>query len=310
MSEKPAVNYNSKARLILGWTGVALTVVLTGVWSFWGIVENFHEGWYSESLWENLFMLFVQYLLFTIIFSGLACFSIRFPKIGFALHAALAVFSVIFFSGSSFSVVYLMIAIPLILLGLIYLFGRPRPKKLAYMLIICVPLLIILVVGGVNYARVSQRVDDGDYGMRVVEGSGITLAAAPRGPGWPTGGVSYYEAKEICKYLSEDGTQIMDTEQNIWRLPTVDEAVRLMSLHGENCGGVWDQETAAAEYDMTPDKESPMWDVHSQIIYYWTADMTSDDKAYIIVYNGGVYERFADSSYGYLSFRAVKDVYE
>lgn len=308
MPEQTAVKETNRTRQILGWIGVGITVVLTGIWSFWGIVENFHEGWYSVSVWENLFMLFMQYLIFTLIFSALACLSLRFPRIGFVFHIVLAGFSV-YFSGSSFTVAYLMIAIPLILLGLLYLFGRPKPKKLAYLLIICVPLLIILVFGSINFIKVSQRVDDGDYGMRTIEGNGLTLIAAPRGPGWPDRGTTYYEAVEICKYLSEDGTQIMDEEQNIWRLPSVEEALKIMSLHEENCEGIWDPETEKATYKMKPDKESPLWDVHSKVIYYWTSEISDPDeeKAYIIVYDGGVFERYADSSYAYLSFRAVKD---
>ncbi len=302
------LNKTSKAREVIGWIGVSITVVLTGVWSFWGITENFHEGWYAQSVWQNIGMLFLQYLLFTFIFSGLGCLSLRFPRIGLTAHIALGVFTVFFFSGSSFQVVYLLIALPLILLGLLYLFGRPKPRKLAYLLIICVPLLIIAVFGGINYARVSRRIDDGDYGIRIIEGNGITLAAAPRGPGWPEGGVSWYKAQDICAHLSEDGTTLMESRQNIWRLPSVDEAVRLMSLHGENSGGVWDKEEKKADYEIAPDKESPLWDVHSQIIYYWTADEASEGKAYIIVYDGGVFERRTDSSYGYLGFRAVKDI--
>ena len=303
-----SLEVRSKAKQVIGWIGVGITVVLTGVWSFWGIIENFHEGWYSQSLWENIGMLFLQYLLFTFIFSALGCLSLRFPRIGLAAHIALGVFTIIFFKGSSFQVIYLLLAVPLILLGLLYLFGRPKPRKLAYLLIICVPLVIIAVFGGINYARVSRRVDDGNYGLRIIEGNDITLAAAPRGPGWPQTGVSWDKAKYICAHLSEDGTELMEREQNIWRLPSVDEAVRLMSLHGENSGGVWNEQKKEAQYELTPDKESPLWDVYSQIIYYWTADEANNDRAYIIVYDGGVFERRKDSSYGYLGFRAVKDI--
>ena len=54
--------------------------------------------------------------------------------------------------------------------------------------------------------------------------------------------------------MSEDGTTIMEDEQNIWRLPTVDEAVRSMMLHGENAGGTWDPEGKNAVYEKIPDK--------------------------------------------------------
>jgi hypothetical protein len=35
-------------RIIMGWLGVAVTVIFTNVWTYWGIIENFHEGWYSD----------------------------------------------------------------------------------------------------------------------------------------------------------------------------------------------------------------------------------------------------------------------
>ncbi len=62
-------------------------------------------------------------------------------------------------------------------------------------------------------------------------------------------------------------------------------------------------------YKRTPDKESPLWDVHSKVIYYWTSETSIQDerKAYIIVYHGGVYEKMKIDRQGYLSFRAVKE---
>ncbi len=92
----------------------------------------------------------------------------------------------------------------------------------------------------------------GDFGMQTVQGNGVSLAWAPRGPGWADDGVTWDEAQEICKYLSEDGLTIMETEQNIWRLPGVDEAVRSMMLHGENAGGVWDASETVATYEKRP----------------------------------------------------------
>ncbi len=41
---------------ITGWIGVVFTVIIAGFWAYWGANENFHEGWYSVSIWENLFM--------------------------------------------------------------------------------------------------------------------------------------------------------------------------------------------------------------------------------------------------------------
>lgn len=293
---------------VIGWIAVSVTTALSGIWAYWGAVENFHEGWYSASVWENLFLLFFQYLLITIALVSLAVIILRWKKIGLILHIIAAALSIWFFRGA-FSVTGLMIAIPIIALGLGYYYGEPEPKKRAYRLLVTVPLIIILAVSIPHWIRVSQRVNDNDFGTRTIQGNGFTLVWAPRGPGWPDSGTTWEEAQRICKYLSEDGTEIMDEEQNIWRLPAVDEAVRSMMLHGQNAGGVWDEAEGKARYERTPDKETPLWDVHSKVIYYWTADTSKKDerKAYIIVYHGGVYEKQKDDGQDYLSFRAVKE---
>ncbi len=46
----------------LGWLAVALSTSIASFWAFWGIIENFHEGWFHESLLLNVGLMFVQYL--------------------------------------------------------------------------------------------------------------------------------------------------------------------------------------------------------------------------------------------------------
>ncbi|MGD9605282.1 MAG: DUF1566 domain-containing protein [Bacilli bacterium] len=299
---------NKKFKSIIGWIGIILTIFISSLWAYWGSIENFHEGWYAESIWENLFMFFFQYILITIVFVVLAIVSLKWKLIGAICHVALAGFCLWFFSGASFSVLGLLIIFPIIILGLLYFFGEPTQKKWGNRAILIIPTLIILAISVPQFIKISNRYDDGNLGMRVVEGNGITLTWAPRGPGWPDSGTTWEEAMEICKYLSEDGLTLMEEEQNIWRLPTIDEAVRSMMLHGENVQGEWDSETKIAHYSDTPDKESPLWDVHSQVIYYWTSDVSSSqtDRAYIIVYHGGVFLKMKIDGQAYLSFRAVK----
>ena len=299
-----------KRRNIVGWTGVAITTIFSSIWAYWGSIENFHEGWYSVSIWENLFMLLFQYLLFTVIFVLLGVITLKWKIAGIVLHILLAGFCIWFFSGASFLVIGLMIVIPIIGLGLLYFFGKPEPKKWAYRSLIFIPLIIIIAVFIPMSIKVSKRINDYDFGVRIVEGNEITLIWAPRGPGWPDSGTTWHEAMDICRYLSEDGTKIMDEVQDIWRLPTVDEAVRSMLLHGENVNGIWYPNNQKAVYDKTPDKESPLWDVHSQVIYYWTCETAKDneDRAYIIVYHGGVNSKMKIDGQSYLSFRAVKNI--
>ncbi len=304
-----SVEKKKNGRHIIGWLGVGITIAFSGMWAYWGIMENFHEGWYAESIWENLFMLFFQYLIVTFVFVALGMVSLRWKRIGLAAHVLLAAFCAWFFSGASFQVVGLLIVLPIVGLGVLYFLGDPRPRKLAFRLLPVIPLAIILVVSVPQGVKVSRRVDDGDFGARTVIGNGVTLTWAPRGPGWPDKGTDWAEAQRVCRFLSEDGTEIMQTAQDIWRLPTVEEAVRSMALHGRNAGGVWDPETRRATYGKTPDKETPLWDVHSKVIYYWTADTdaANDKRAYIIVYHGGVFTRMKTDGQAYLSFRAVKE---
>ena len=61
------------------------------------------------------------------------------------------------------------------------------------------------------------------------------------------------------------------------------------------------------EIDVTPDKESPLWDTFSGSIYYWTASTAGPDHAYAIVYHGGVDARRRDQRLGSLGFRAVRE---
>jgi hypothetical protein len=80
-----------------------------------------------------------------------------------------------------------------------------------------------------------------------------------------------------------------------------------MARHGQNSGGEWDAEAGRAHYETTPDKESPLWDRYSQVIYWWTASDLAEEKAYIIAYDGEVWPRPKDFGPAYLGFRCVKD---
>jgi hypothetical protein len=293
-------------RQILGWIAVGFSIVITCFWAFWGIVENFHEGWYYESLLSNVGLMFVQYLSPMLIFMALTLISIRWPRLGGALHAILALLVAGFFQAWTNTVMFFLI-LPLMGIGALYWFGRPQPRKLAVSLAMGLPLLTLTIFGVEPVLRVSQRLDDGNLQARLVQGNGVDLIWAPDGPGWPRTGADWYEAQRVCRYLGEDGLVLAPTPQDIWRLPTVDEAVRSMARHGQNSGGVWDAETAKATYESTPDKETPLWNVHSQVIYWWTATEVDEEHAYIIVYDGKVWPRAKRFGPAYLGFRCVKE---
>lgn len=249
--------------------------------------------------------MFVQYLSPMIIFMGVTIISILFPRFGGGLHGIVGLLALWFFDAFSNAATFLIV-IPLMGLGALYWYGRPRPRKAAASLIIGLPLLTLIVSGVSPAIRVSQRVDDGNLQARLVHGNRVDLVWAPDGPGWPRVGTNWNEAGQTCQNLNKDGQTLAQSPQNIWRLPTVDEAVRSMTLHGQNSGGVWDAETAEATYKMPPDKESPLWNIHSQVIYWWTATEVDEDHAYIIVYDGKVWSRSKQFGPAYLGFRCVK----
>ena len=292
-------------RQIVGWIAVGLSLVITCFWAFWGIIENFHEGWYYPSLFSNLGLMLVQYLSPMLLFIVVTLIAIFWPRAGAGLHSILAVGAAWFFGGLT-NPVTLLLCLPLIGLGALYWYGHPQPRKIAASLAFGLPLLALVVSGLGPALRVSQRLDDGNLQARVVQGNGVTLVWAPDGPGWPREGADWGEAQQACEHLSQDGVTLEPVAQHTWRLPTVDEAVRSMARHGQNSGGVWDATSARASYEMTPDKESPLWNVHSQVIYWWTATEADQEHAYIIVYDGKVWPRTKDYGLAYLGYRCVK----
>jgi hypothetical protein len=291
---------------VAGWIAVGFSTAITCLWAFWGIMENFHEGWYFETLPANLGLMLAQYLSPMIIFMAVTLVSIFWPRIGSGLHVLLAILAVGFFRAFTNTVVFLLL-VPFVGLGALYWFGRPRPRRLAASLAAGLPLLTLVAAGTAPALRVSQRFDDGNLQARLVEGNGVTLVWAPEGPGWPRAGENWETARQVCSRLSEDGLALAAVPEDIWRLPTVEEAVRSMARHGENSAGAWDAEAAEASYATTPDKESPLWNVYSQVIYWWTVTEVDEAHAYVIVYDGRVWPRSKQLSLGYLGFRCVKE---
>ncbi len=288
-----------------GWIAVGLSTAITCFWAFWGIIENFHEGWYFESWLSNLGLMLVQYLGPMLVFMGVTLVSLFWPRFGGGLHAIMALLAIGFFRASSNAATFLLI-IPLMGIGALYWFGRPQPRKLAIFLAVGLPLLTLILSGIEPVQRVSQRIDDGNLGARLVHGNGVDLIWAPDGPGWPRTGLSWSEAQQVCRDLDKDGLNLASAPQGVWRLPTLDEAVRSMARHGQNSNGVWDTEFAEATYETKPDKESPLWNMHSQVIYWWTTTEMDKEHAYMIAYDGQVWPRAKQFSPDYLGFRCVR----
>ena len=300
-----------KAKRFMGWTAVILSTCLASFWAFWGSIENFHEGWYYQSFWMNLALAFFQYWIWSITFLVLGAISLRWQKVGAGIFFAAAI--LVPAVGIRTSAAIVMFAIPLAFIGLLWWFGEPGPKQWAYRILVGAPLLILVGFSVEPVIRISGRIDDGNYGARVIEGNNVKLLWAPEGPGWPSGGPgarmpNWLEAKNMCSRLNAEGTALVDTPLNIWRLPTASEATASLVYHGRNAGGVWDSLTRLPKFNHMPDKESPLWKVHSPVIYWWTATELNDSVAYRVVYNGFINTLPKKMSAGYLGFRAVRAV--
>jgi hypothetical protein len=290
---------------IVGWSAVSISTLVAGFWGFWGSIENFHEGWFWPSLWRNLALMFVQYLSPMIIIVGLSAIAVRWRRAALPIFGAIAVAVVIFFHGANAPLI--LIAIPMVVVGALYHFGRPEPRRWALRSVIGLPLLTAIVCGAYPGWRAIHRFDDGNYGARLIEGNGVVLMWAPAGPGWPSHYASWTQAQQACASLTADGRSISDKPQNLWRLPTVDEAVRSLVYRGRNAGGVWDPALRRAQYRVMPDKDSPLWNVHSQVIYWWTGTEEGQDKAYRISYNGYVFALDRRGWGDYWAYRCVSE---
>jgi len=289
----------------IGWLAVGFSIAITSLWAFWGAGETFHEGWYYESFMMNIGLTIIQYLSPMLIFMGVGITSVYWPRVGGAIHVVVAILAAWFFNIFTNTVI-LFILVPLVVIGLFYWYGSPPPRKIATRWMIGLPILMALIAGIIPGYHVSQRIKDRSPDAQIVQGNEITLTWAPSGPGWPQEGINWDEAVQVCQLLNQDGETLASDPQNIWRLPTVDEAVRSMALHGENSRGVWDEQNAKAVYEKRPDKEFPLWDIYSQVIYWWTATEVDQEKAYIIVYDGKVWPRAKELDMGYLGYRCVK----
>jgi hypothetical protein len=310
----------------LGWFAVGLSLAIGGFLAGMGARQAFFYEWWSPSILENL-RLTVGHLLPALICVLFALLAIGLPRIGGLLHVTfgtlLFVGPLLIASDAGFlpnpnhpklSPLLLMhlAGLLLIVMGIAYVKGRPRPRWLAIGFIIGLPATVSLICAAEPAWRICHRYDDGIIAARRVQGNGVGLIWAPTGPGWSEkGNQTIEEAEKIITHLAEDGLSVMDAPQNIWRLPTVDEVVRSLTRDGQNAGGAWDPELEQATYKFVPDKESPLWRVHSPVVHWWTSsrppEMTPEMHVnYILSYRGDVSRQRTFITSSHLGFRAVK----
>lgn len=333
------MNRSKLRRRLPGYIATGLVILTTTFWTYWGVGEMYYEGWGMP------FPHPMRYLILAAACLALTLVALTWPRLGgwlliilggtftawwWRLAAARGWLSLKWILGT-FPVSSL-----LILTGVLFLLeGRYRRQRRAegwtppkgwlrrnrrYVLAIGFPLLVVIGVSVYFAPLLLTRMDDGDRGARLIEGNGVTLIWAPKGPGWnwtqPWDGhlswdhlalygvppigfgdrpgyenrhatVEDMETTGLCRYLSEDGMTLMVEPQDIWRLPTTDEIVCSLIRGGENAGCTWDGESGHAGCIRQPNKDTPLWASDMEPIYYWSADEYDEEEAWYVPYTGG-----------------------
>ena len=299
------MNATTRSRLWAGWLAVVLSTSLSSFWAFWGSIENFHEGWYFPSVLRNVGLKLVQYLPWMLLPMAAAVLGLWRPVAGVVAHGVMAGAAIWLFGLRG--VGGWLLGVPLLMLAMLWGYGRPAPVRWARWILVGLPVVTWFASGAYPAWVVFTRPSTVDLSMRRIDGNRVALVWAPAGPGWAESGVSWFEARKRCGLLAADGRALAGAAQAMWRTPTVDEAARTMRWRGTNAGGTWDSASRRAHYVRIPDKEAPLWNPHSPIIYWWTADETDANRAYRIAYNGQVVAMRKTARQGTLGFRCVKD---
>jgi hypothetical protein len=162
---------------------VAFNLLVSCFWAFWGAIENFHEGWWSTSLWANLGLMLAQYLSPMLAAVLLGSLGLRWPRLGgLAYLIARGYFAYRFLFGriASMSAAGFLLAFLMAggcgLVGLLFWFGRPRPRRLAYHLTSGLPLAVALVSGAEGPGGLPP---DTTTGIGGCERSRATASASP-----------------------------------------------------------------------------------------------------------------------------------
>ncbi len=295
-------NISSFSRKIIAGVTAFFSSLIIGFWSYWGINEAFHEGWYYQSLWQNLSLTSIQYLSVPFVFLLTSLIALNYKKTGLSLFLSLGIFALFFFNSNAGRA---LIFVPMILFALGFYFGEFKSKKIISSVFKGIFLIILLTFGIPHLIRVETRFNDQDFGTRTIFGNGVSLTWAAQGVGFPLDGTDWETAQENCAKLNESGETLLQEEVNLWRLPSREEIVRSLTRKNQNSLGFIAAD-GVAQYQMQPDKETPLWNPHSEVIYYWTAESKDAEKAFLVAYNGYILARNKSFGPNYQGYRCVK----
>jgi hypothetical protein len=182
-----SMTVNKRFLTLPGWIASVVMILVTLLWTFWGTAEMYHEGWYGS--WINR----LPYLIPVAVTLIPTLIAFRWPIPGAIIIISIGVFTFFFF-GSGVA----LIGLTIVLVGGLFIVdsvtkhrrsqaGTPtisKRKDWRYLAVLSATCVIFLIVSAVNLPVVLTRQDDGNRGMRRIEGNCISLVWAPEGPGW------------------------------------------------------------------------------------------------------------------------------
>jgi len=205
-SEEAADDLLTLRARLPGLTAGALMLLTVGLWTFWGFMEMYYEGWGQPGLTP------LAYLIPGVIFLLLTLAAQRWPRAGgVALVVVGGLFTLWWWgmqaarSGLSLRSILSMFPVSglVVITGVLFMLeGRRRRalrraswtpaggwirRNMRYLTAVGVFVTVGLGCSAWYAPILLSRVDDGYRGAAIVEGNGVTLVWAPDGPGWSRG---------------------------------------------------------------------------------------------------------------------------
>jgi hypothetical protein len=182
---------------VIAWL---LILLFLGLWSYWGVVELYYEGW------GNPWHVAILYLMPAAVSLVLAVAVLQWPRAGGVLLIVVGVLFTLWWwlpalRQGNLTWQRVLSQFPLsallIVIGALFLYeGRRRRmleveerrpgwwRRWQLWVTLAVPLLIAVGVSAYHLPIVLARVDDGGRGARTIAGNSVALVWAPAGPGW------------------------------------------------------------------------------------------------------------------------------
>ena len=176
----------SRSRRIVGWFAVLLNMGTSCLWAFWGGIEAFHEGWWHETLAENIGWT-LAYLVPAAVFTAIGVLGLIWPRIGALIILG---FTVWFWwdvigrfqqsnTGGALIGIF-MTGMSGLFVGM-WWYGRARTFRLAMFVTAAGPLVVLVFSAAFPAYLIATRSNDGNFGARVISGNGVELEWAPQG---------------------------------------------------------------------------------------------------------------------------------